>query len=448
MDPSLVSSDATTAKPLKGFTRTFAGRTGVIGVVVMALLIPLWLVQDVIEARKSRFDEVAQELGAGWGPVQQIVAPVLVLPASRKTMENGQSRSETVMLVVEPRRVDISADLSVRVLARGIYSTLAYETPVAVSATFRRADIDERLAEGFKPEWSRALFGVSASSARHVRQLEADAIDPEDLNRATLRLRDQLSTSSDFLGRRLDDAERDHILRGEEGQEVVLESRFQLRGSESFHVRYGQAQTKIDIKGDWASPSFTGSQLPDERELGTAGFRASWTVTPGVQRETARLDQPQIIGVDLKEPVSIYRKITRIADYGILLVVLTYTALTLFEFAGRAAVHPVQYLLLGCALCLFYLLLLSTAEVIGFGLAYLFSAAAVVGQVALYISAVAGRLRGVTVGALIAAQYGLMYLLLNLENYPLLIGAWVLFLALSAVMWFTRRTDWSGLPQR
>lgn len=222
-------------------------------------------------------------------------------------------------------------------------------------------------------------------------------------------------------------------------------------------------QNRFDLQSDWPHPSFVGRFLPNERSVSAEGYRATWQVSAlatsaprTVQNEAARclgagageacLDSFLVAHVD---PVNPYSLTDRAIKYGLLFVLLTFTAVGLAESLAGAAVrrvHPIQYALVGAALSLFFLLLLGLSEHLAFGIAYGAASAATAVLLGLYARHMLGQLRhGLWFGAGIALLYGLLYVLLLREQTALLLGSVGLFLALAAVMLLTRRVDWYGL---
>jgi inner membrane protein len=208
-------------------------------------------------------------------------------------------------------------------------------------------------------------------------------------------------------------------------------------GSNTLWFAPSAAHSSIEVSSPWLTPGFEGSALPISRELGASGFNAHWNfLTP----------LPQGFGVRFVSPADTYRSTDRAVKYELLFLGLTFLAFMLYELLGGLRVHPVQYLLVGLALCLFFLLLLSLSEQLGFGRAYAIAGAAVVSLVTLYVRAVLQRgSRALSVGALLTGLYGFLYVLLQIEDYALLTGSVALFGVLAAVMWFTRRVDWYQL---
>jgi inner membrane protein len=216
--------------------------------------------------------------------------------------------------------------------------------------------------------------------------------------------------------------------------------------------------TRAHMKSAWPHPSFTGRFLPDERQVTGKGFEARWQLSRLATGLTAGVD-PRLpkgesgfasaFGTSFLEPVDVYRMSERAVKYGLRVVLLTVVAFFLFEVLRRMAVHPIQYGLVGVALALFFLLLLSLSEHVPFLVAYLIAGLACVGLVAYYVGHVLKSLtRGLAFGGALAVLYAVLYLLLQSEDYALLLGAILLFGVLAVVMVATRGVDWYRLGEQ
>jgi inner membrane protein len=225
-------------------------------------------------------------------------------------------------------------------------------------------------------------------------------------------------------------------------------------GSGSLDFAPVARETRLAMTSDWPHPSFSGAFLPAERSIRADGFSATWRV-PHLARSvphawslaSAGIDRfrPYQFGVQLYMPVDFYSLVSRAAKYGVLFLAFAFMAVFVVELVSGRSVHPVQYLFVGLAMIFFYVLLLSLAEQIGFAPAYLVAAAASGGMLAIYVGKVlASRQWGLTMLGVFALLYGLLYLILSLEDYALLAGAILGFIALTTVMFATLRVDWSG----
>ena len=218
------------------------------------------------------------------------------------------------------------------------------------------------------------------------------------------------------------------------------------------------ANTDVTMSCDWPHPGFTGGFGPDERQVSDRGFRARWRVSrfaTGVpnaiaaQERVGLLDQQgNDLTVRFVQPVDVYQQSERAVKYGVLFVALTFVAVFLFETLRRLAIHPIQYGLVAAALAIFFLLLVSLSEHLPFAMAYVVAGGACVGLLTFYTGhMLCSAVRGIGFGALLAVLYALLYVILQSEDYALLLGALLLFGALGVVMVATRRVNWYRLNE-
>jgi inner membrane protein len=247
----------------------------------------------------------------------------------------------------------------------------------------------------------------------------------------------------------------------ERTRRVRVEADMELIGTNRISLAPVGASTRVSMDANWPDPSFEGSFLPDTRTVSSRGFHAQWTLSrfaTGVSADIERLknlaaagttsarnDDRDLadFGVRFMEPVDIYQQSERAVKYGILFVMLTFAAFFVFEVLGRMSVHPMQYLLAGSAVTLFFLLLLSLSEHIAFGAAYVAAAGACIALLTYYVTHVLGSLaRGLSFATILVVLYGMLYVILQSQDYALLLGTLLLFGFLAVVMVVTRKVDW------
>jgi inner membrane protein len=242
-------------------------------------------------------------------------------------------------------------------------------------------------------------------------------------------------------------------------EEISYELKVKLTGMEKFHILPMANNIRLEIDSNWGDPSFTGRSLPDTRTIDKNGFKAIWNYKNSedlnqkihlynMMEESSEFVnlQEEIFGVSLIVAVDGYHLINRVIKYGFLFIGLTLAGFFVFEAIYSLRVHLIQYIFVGFALLLFYLLLLSFSEYIGFAFAYLIAALAVLVQIYGYaIVVLRSKYRAFVLGSGISILYGFLYILINLEEYSLVTGSIGLFLLLSGIMYFTRNVDWYSL---
>jgi inner membrane protein len=231
------------------------------------------------------------------------------------------------------------------------------------------------------------------------------------------------------------------------GKEHSFSMQFSLNGSQQLMMAAAARENKLQMQSTWKDPSFTGIKLPDERVINESGFSASWKFmnrsVPQVWDNNFYDLSQTTFGADLLIPVDNYDKTERSVKYALLCIILTFAAFFLIESIYKKSLHLVQYGLAGLALVLFYTLLLSISEYLGFNSAYLVAAAATIGLVTWFVGSImkSGKL-GTFIGFVLAVVYGYIFTIIQLQDYALLMGSVGLFIALAIIMYFSRKLQW------
>lgn len=421
-------------------------RIVLIGALICMLQVPVLLIAGVIGERRATRDEAVAEVTGRFGGHQRIAGPWLVVPVERRSEERDREGRPVERRTLRhawflPETMSVEARLTAEIRHRGIYDVPVYRAVIKVAGRFQAPDFSEWGASGDDIRWEGAHIVLRVGDARAITE------------RASFTLGTRQVEFLPGTGPSLQGAPGVHApVRAAAGAEE-FSLRLEFNGSHGLEFAPLSRETAVRMNANWPDPSFGGMWLPAEREVTAQGFRASWRIPflgrnypqawiPG-EGADFRIDD-SFFGVRLLPPVDAYRLCERSVKYELLFLVLPFLALWLLEIAGGARLHALHYLLVGSALCLFYLLKLSLAEHLGFSAAYWIAASAVVAQVSLYCRAVLGtRRRAALVAALLALLYGYLHLTLVNQDYALLVGALGLFAALSITMWLTRAVDWS-----
>lgn len=420
-----------------------------IGVLVLFLQVPILMIGGLISERQDRRLQAVTEVSSKWGNAQNVVGPALVVPYTiRWTETNGKgkqvARSDTRSAVFLPEQLSVTATARSQIRYRGIFPVAVYRLDATVQGEFARPNFTDLGIQPSAVEWDKAQLAVGVSDVRAIQR--------------TISV-DWNGAKSPFMpgqGGLVDVDAGIHaaVAAPAEGSTVHFSFPISLNGSTSIYfVPFGKSTT-VNLQSNYRSPSFQGAWLPSERTLSSNGFRASWTIPslgrnyPQSWKSDAAMRaavESSRFGVDLVDPLDQYQMANRSVKYASLFLVLTFGTIWLIEVLAAVRVHPIQYLLLGAALCLFYVLELALSEHLGFSNAYMLASTAVVGMLGAYCLSVlrkGSRALGVSVG--VAALYGYLWVLLTNQDYALLFGAIGLFLILGAVMFVTRRVDWFG----
>jgi inner membrane protein len=407
------------------------------------------MIAEVISDREQTRDAAVGEVTSKWGGKQVLIGPWIVVPYDVVSVEEvgdggPVERRVTRYASFLPDQLDVSGSLIGEERYRGIYEVPVFRTELEFSGRFARPTFTGwSVAEGAQ-RWDRAFLAFRVSDAGAI------------LNKASISWNDREIDFHPGVGEGYSHQAGIHVpLTGAlKGDDFAFSFDLQLNGSEGlFFAPYGK-QTSVNITSNWPDPGFDGQWLPDAREIRGDGFTARWHVPflgrnyPQRWRSDESVDQvvgDSLFGVRLVTMVDNYRMAHRSVKYEFLFLVLTFATLWLFEVLSCVRIHPLQYLLLGAAMCLFYLLELSLAEHIGFLGAYVVASSMVVSLMASYSRFVLGTTaRAGIAGLVVGLLYSFLYILLSSQDYALLAGALGLFVALALVMFLTRNVDWYG----
>ena len=412
---------------------------------ILVLLIPTSMVTSLIHERKSRKQSVINEINYKWGRAQTVTGPVISVPyLTHFEGENGKTITNTRYLHLLPDTVDIRSHITPEIRYRGIYEAVLYNTTLSINGMFPRTPVDELRIPPEHIMWSGAFISVGLSDMRGIKERIDATFDGTSLAMEPgVEIADVIK-SGVSAGIHLDDTRKEYPFH------FVLN----LNGSRQIHFTPVGKVTTVTAQSDWKDPSFGGDFLPVERTVNEQGFYAKWKVLhlnrnyPQLWKGSDHDLSRSTFGVRLFSPVDIYQKSMRTAKYALMFIVFTFLAFLITEVMNRLRVHPVQYLLIGLAIIIFYTLLLSISEQINFGAAYLISAGGVIGLITGYAKAILkNRMVTVMVCGILTILYAYLYILLQLEDYALLMGSVGLFLVLAVIMYLTRNIDWYAIQQ-
>jgi inner membrane protein len=450
-----------------------------VAIVAAVLTVPLLLIYALVYDRQDQSRTAQDSINAGWGGPQVLSGPVVAVPyraveTQTEQVTGGQAVSRSVeverTLYLSPLTNSVATRIDPQERHKSIYRSVLYTAQVTGAARFALPPDLARF--GVTPDqlrWDRAELRVGVSDARGLT------------GGGTLRADGKALATEPGRGPAASGGQGYFAFLPWTGEgELQVDYAFGLRGSRAITLVPRGGATSWAVSSAWASPSFTGSFLPDRSRVSDDGFSARYLVNklalgqPPVA--SADLGPPQVdvgagvsmapmdrtdvaaaeigapgraLTIALVEPVDLYSKVNRSVKYGFLFIGFTFLAFFLFDVVAGAAVAAAEYLLTGAALVLFFVLLLAFAEVLGFTAAYVLAGAAIVGLLTAYSAAVLGSWRRARfIGALLVGLYAVLFVLLNLEAWSLLIGAVLLFVALAGVMYATRRVDWTAVGRR
>lgn len=419
-----------------------------VGGLSLLLLIPLALVQGLVEGRNHRQLETEATVAKGSAGSQELVGPLLVIPYSReeRRLERDEKSGRTLEIweevqhqhLVVPTTLHASGGVQIEARRRGLYKTQVYRIAGNLKGTFA-LEAGAGLPTGRNVKVGEPFVALGLTDPRGIlTRMTLEALGRPHAFRPGTRLGHLTSG----IHAPLPDLDLSRA------QEISFGIPLDLLGTRAFRMAPIAEETRLDLQGTWPSPSFEGGFAPVSRDWSPGGFTASWKI-PHLSRDLEALLrggkglEEQTFGVAFIEPVNLYLLSERATKYGFLFVLLTFAAFLLREVLRRIPLHPVQYGLVGLSLALFFLLVLSLSEHLGFGRAYALATAANLALLGTYLSGALGSRRE---GAWFTGALGLLYLalyaLLVSEDNALLLGTLLLFALLAGVMVATRRLDW------
>lgn len=428
-----------------------------IALLTLGLLIPLSMIDGVLSERRESRDKAVQDITATWGSGQVVSGPVLAVPyrrhfkVSKEVQIDGKTRTiEVDDSVVEkayflPSKLEIDGSAQPSRLHRGIYDAVVFSARLAVSGALPAPDWQTLKVAPQDVLWDDATVSFSIPDLRGA----AGALELTLAGRKFPLVPGTLQPGySSGL----------HAVVGRAAAAAggaPFSASFDLNGSADLQFAPLGVENHVHLSSPWPDPKFKGAFLPAHRQVSARGFDAEWQVSyygrsyPQASSDAAggkpEADTvtPSLFGVGFLAPVDSYRNVDRAQKYGILFIALVFSAFFLYEVFSAARLHPLQYALVGLALCLFFLALLSLSEFLPFVAAYALAALAATALVSSYSSVVlGGGRRGALLGAGLGGVYAYLYIVLQAQDYSLLLGTALLSATLAAIMYATRRVDW------
>lgn len=413
------------------------------GVLILIMLIPTLFISSLVQERKTRQQEVVEEVSARWGSKQQIGGLLLVLPY--EIITEGAKGSKIVTrkdLVVLPDNLNVSAKLDPVLRKRSIYEVLLYRSDSRLHGEFTlRLPKD---VSGQQVKWKEATICLGIRDIKGIEEKIAlnfigQQIELEPGLPSGILFKSGLSATVDLTDTR--------------SQPLSFSTQVKLKGSEQLHFLPLAGNSNFAINSTWANPSFDGNSLPAHHEVSDSGFAASWSFSKAnlpfgtILKENSLNDDDYAFGVTMVQPGDQYAKTERSVKYAILFIGLSFALFFVVELVQKKPVHPVQYVLIGIALSVFYTLLLSISEFIPFDYAYGIATLATVLLISAYAKAHFGLWRtAMLFGLVIGGLYTFGFVLIRLEDTALLIGSIGLFIVLALAMYGTRNINW--YPQK
>ncbi|WP_229707656.1 cell envelope integrity protein CreD [Sphingobacterium alkalisoli] len=461
-------------------------KLGVIFFLILLLLLPMSLVDDLIRERKYREQDVTAEISSKWGREQVISSPILAIPYDyvRETTERDEKGKDNIIKSIEqdwifllPNQVNIKTNVTPEYLKRGIYQSVVYNAQVEMAGDFSGLEQEKLGTDLNSVRWKDAKLVFGIRDLKGLLSSPTLTWDTTMMEIGTFEKTLQLFESNLVANIPLSDI-------GDTQKSFSI--KMDLRGSKSLNYFPIANQTSIYVAGRWNNPSFNGGYLPEDRSVEADQFKATWKIpsfnrslpaqwegNPGrlysfsgidlnesryfAQDELptemssatnttgsfTRSSDADMVQINFLPEVNNYQKTTRVAKYGILVIILTFASLFFTEILKKRRIHIIQYILIGVAMVLFYSLLLAISEYLNFNIAYVLAAVATVGLITSFIKSITKDLKiALLFAGILCLFYGFIFVLMQLRDYSLIVGTIGIFIILAVLMRVSTRINW------
>ncbi len=412
------------------------------GALILLMLIPTIFITSLVQEREGRQLQISKEVSSKWATAQTLSGPFLYLPYKTYTTDKeGKKEEELRTLWILPENLSVNGTVDPQVRQRSIYKVLLYRTLLQDSGNF-----EFQLPKDIDPanvQFTDARICLSISDFKGIEKRVA-----VQFNGVTYELSPGLpgeKENSNGLSSSV------ALTAADLGKKISFFTRLQLKGSEQLHFLPLAGNSEFTLQSDISNPSFDGNNLPADRHISNNGFSAKWIFNKanlpfGTVLKEYKLDEKAMaFGLTILEPADQYAKTERCVKYAILFIGLTFGLFFIIELMQHKPVHPVQYILIGLALVIFYTLLLSVSEFILFDWAYAIAAIATISLITAYAYSHFKKFSSAAIFAgVLCTLYGFIFILIRLEDTALLVGSIGLFIVLALVMFASRKINWYG----
>jgi inner membrane protein len=419
----------------------------VITIIILVLMIPTAMMESLIYERQNTRDEAIREVSSKWGGIQQVKGLVISVPYKQYSENEKGERSYVVKYAhFLPDKINVSGKLTPEKRYRGIYVVVLYNSMLEVNGLFNHLLMNKLGVDVSDFMLSEAFVSVGISDMKGIKE----KIDIK-INDTTLAMRPGIPVH-DLFGSGVSvpvDLKQTNF-------PLKWSFTLNLNGSSEIYFAPLAKETDVKLNSTWSNPAFDGAFLPDSKTISENGFNAHWRVLElnrnYPQQGLGSFINPNnnegffdegLFGVRLLLPVDEYQKTMRSAKYNIMFIIITFLSIFFIEIIGKRKIHPIQYLLVGFSITLFYVVLLSVSEHLNFNKAYLIGCVIMLSMIGLYAKSMLKQNRfALIITGILALLYIFFYSLLQLQDYALLMGTLGLLIILSSIMYLTRNIDW------
>ncbi len=424
-------------------------KVAIIIIIALLLLIPTTMIESLISERETTQFTAISEVSGKWGNQQTISGPFISIPFTCTYVEKSTKDSTQRVIEVKdfihilPSELNIEGDINPEQRNRGIFEIVVYNSKINISGKFLKSNFSDLDIPTEDIQFDKARLTVGINDLRGIeKQIDLNWDGKKESFNPGVISNDVVSSGINAP----------ISIDSKENASYTFSFSLDLKGSQLLYFTPVGKITDVKLSSSWPNPSFNGSFLPDSRTVNTSGFKANWNVLhlnrnyPQMWTGNKYSISDSSFGIDLILPVDNYQKSYRSIRYAILFIAFTFLVFFFIEVLNKLFIHPIQYILVGMALVVFYTLLLSISEHLNFNLAFLVSALATLLLIAGYVKAIL-KSKALTyfIVAVLTILYSFIFIIIQLQDFALLIGSIGIFIILGLTMYYSRKIDWFSL---
>lgn len=430
------------------FRESILIKLGVIAIIMLALLIPSFWIQNLIQEREGYQSQVIREVSNQWSTDQLVQGPVLVLPYKKPVLATATDKEKAAAngtIYILPQNLQIKAGIKTGLLKKGIYEVTVYNSNINVKGSFSKPDINNLGIDPASILYDKARLVFSISDMKGLKNnptvnISGQNYSPEPATESNSPFNTGLEVKFPL----------------QKDQDFSFNYQLDIKGTNNLSFTHLGKTTDVEINSDWANPVFDGRYSPDHRTVTDKGFNAKWHLLyynrPFPQQWadrdsllTGSRSQEVVFGVKMQLAIDQYRQIMRTAKYAALIILLTFISLFLTELIRKQRIHLFNYILIGAAMVVYYTLLLSLSEQMGYNWAYLVSSVATIALIGTFTASLLKNKQAAALFTLILSVfYGFIFIIIQLEELSLLVGSIALFAIVAILMYFSRKINWDN----
>jgi inner membrane protein len=415
---------------------------GMIMVILIALLmIPTWYITELVKERKLRKNEITQEVSKTWALPQTISTPYLQMSYARNNVALSSGKYNGYIMSGNCKAM---ADIVPHKLYRGIYQVPTYQTVMEMTGTFFKKDIDAFINTIGTPFYENSFVAFNITDIKGIADSATIIINNTTYTMSVEGTVGSAGTKALAIP---------YTAFATAATDISYKIKLTLKGTEKFSFLPMAGSNNVILKSNWKDPSFEGTIATENKKIDNNGFSANWNISKyQTSINSVHANWPNttesVISVNLINTVDAYTKTMRCTKYALLLIALTFALFYFIEVLKNTQIHPVQYTLVGIGIVVFFTLLLSISEYIGFDGAYSIAALATIALISWYSKGIMYSWgNALTVAAVLSGLYVFMYFIIQLEETSLLIGSIGLFIILAIIMQLSKKVKWNTIKQ-